>query len=308
MDKIVYSNILGVFLFKGERILDKKLFKDINDGNRERYEKEFLKIPRVEKKDIVFPKLKEYRDKLCEFNIKVTKEDLKNSVNEDNLIIQTINNSGDLNKVINLLSKRLREWYSLYFPELNERIENNETYVKLLLTKTKEQLAKEFNVESVGARFDKKDIEPITKLAEEIKRLMELKEREKDYLESIMGKYCPNLKEVAGVNIAAELIAHTGSLERLAEMSSSTIQLLGAEKALFRHLKNKSSSCPKHGIIINHPLLVSAKQKEHGRIARHLASAISISAKVDYFHKGEKSNETGKKLNEKLKRLIMRQK
>ena len=95
-------------------------------------------------------------------------------------------------------------------------------------------------------------------------------------------------------------MTHAGSIKKLAEMPASTIQLLGAEKALFRHLKTKAR-CPRHGLIINHPLLANAKQKDHGKIARHLASSMALAARVDFF---QGDPNTGFKLREKLDKLF----
>jgi len=255
--------------------------------------------------DFIFPKLPEFQKQFYELNMKQTAKDIINSVKTDNLISQSVNNIDELNRTINLLGKRLREWFGLYFPELNSQINDNEIYAKLVLDKNKEQLSKKYGVKSVGADLDKADVTQIKVLATEITLLVKLREKQKLYIEKLMAKLCPNTTEVATAQIGAELIAHAGSLENLAEMTSSTIQLLGAEKALFRHLKNKRSSCPKHGIIINHPIVASSRQKDHGKAARHLASAISMAAKVDYFHeKGKPNKDYGKKLMAKVKKQL----
>ena len=96
-----------------------------------------------------------------------------------------------------------------------------------------------------------------------------------------MKTYCPHIQEIAGTLIGAKLIAQKGTLKELAFMPASTIQLLGAEKALFRHLKSKSRS-PKYGYIMHHPTVASAQNK--GKAARQLANKIAKAAKQDYFH------------------------
>jgi nucleolar protein 56 len=110
-----------------------------------------------------------------------------------------------------------------------------------------------------------------------------------------MKRYCPNLLEITGMMLGAKLIAKAGSLKRLSQFPASTIQVLGAEKALFRHMKTGARP-PRHGMLIQHPIVAQAKQKEHGKRARTLADKISIAAKVDYF-KGE---FIGKKLKKEL--------
>ena len=97
-----------------------------------------------------------------------------------------------------------------------------------------------------------------------------------------MDNFCPNIKAVCDVIVAAKLIEHAGSLKRLSMLPASTVQILGAEKALFRHMKTGSKP-PRHGVIVNHLLIAKAPDRMHGKIARTLADKISIAAKVDYF-------------------------
>jgi nucleolar protein 56 len=114
-----------------------------------------------------------------------------------------------------------------------------------------------------------------------------------------MGKYCPNLLELAGATIAARLIELGKGLKHLALLPASTVQLLGAEKALFRHLKTGSRS-PKYGVIINHPLIQSAPRDKRGKASRMLADKLSLCARLDYF-KGEfKAPDYRKELEAKL--------
>ena len=216
MQKRQYTNIIGTFLFKE----DKMIARDIKTTKK-----------MDEDPDFIFPKLPEFQKQFYELNMKQTAKDIINSVKTDNLISQSVNNIDELNRTINLLGKRLREWFGLYFPELNSQINDNEIYAKLVLDKNKEQLSKKYGVKSVGADLDKADVTQIKVLATEITLLVKLREKQKLYIEKLMAKLCPNTTEVATAQIGAELIAHAGSLENLAEMTSSTIQLLGAEKA-----------------------------------------------------------------------------
>lgn len=219
----------------------------------------------------------------------ITKQKLKQAVTEDQLIIQTINNIEDLNKTINTLAKRLREWYELYNPEFSESVQDHERFVELIMKKDKGQLLKELKLkpeETMGADLKERDVKPIIALAKQINDLYKLKDVQTKYLEERMDKVCPNMNAITGALIGAKLISLAGSLQRMAELPSSTIQLLGAEKALFRHLTNKKSLPPKYGVLHEHPLIAKAKKKEHGKIARKLADKISLAVKVDYF-KGE---------------------
>ena len=144
---------------------------------------------------------------------------------------------------------------------------------------------KKINIEkkdSIGAELSQEDIEPIKSLAHQTYDLYQLRKNHLNYISALMDGYCPNIKSVCDVMVAAILIEHAGSLKRLSILPSSTIQILGAEKALFRHMKTGAKP-PRHGIIIGHPLIAKAPDRMHGKIARALADKISIAAKVDYF-------------------------
>lgn len=224
---------------------------------------------------------------LREENFKITKEDIRKSVNEDNFIVQTISNIVELESICNKLSKRLREWYALYCPEFEASIESNKKFAELILKKSRKKLLDEINIKgTMGADLSEEDLDEIKLLADEISSLFLLKKKHEDYLSKMMEKYCPNIQALAGTTIAAKLIENVGSLKRLAMLPASTIQMLGAEKALFRHIKDKKHKPPKYGLIFSHQLISGVKKKDQGIAARALADKISIAVRVDYF-KGE---------------------
>jgi nucleolar protein 56 len=219
-------------------------------------------------------------------NLELAKKAVKDSVNPDLFIINAVNNVEELQKIINNLSKRLREWYSLYFPELDKKIAEHENFVKLVLKADKRELVKELKIkDEMGAEFDRKNIEPILSLASIISDLMRESQLLEDYLEKTMKAYCPNLTVLAGSLIGAKLLRGAGSLKKLAMMRSSTIQLLGAEKALFRHIRTGARP-PKYGYLLQHQLVQKAKKADRGRAARQLADKIFIAVRIDFF-KGE---------------------
>ena len=178
---------------------------------------------------------------------------------------------------------------------------NQEKFVEFVLEKDKKELMKEIKLkESMGADLDKVHLDEIQLLAKEIKELQSLRKKHEKYLEKVMSKYCPNILVLAGVTIGAKLIELGRSLKHLAMLPASTVQLLGAEKALFRHIKTGSRS-PKYGIIFQHPLIQKADRKLKGKAARMLADKLSLCARLDFF-KGEfKAKEYKKELEGKLK-------
>ncbi|MFP4403704.1 MAG: hypothetical protein ACOC3X_02015 [Nanoarchaeota archaeon] len=223
---------------------------------------------------------KKLLNELYEKNLIETKKKIKDSISEDNLISQTINCIEELNKTANLNSKRLREWFALYNPEKTKEITDNCALAKYVILNKNEKISN-----SMGRDFDCQDLDVIIKLANHVNEIYKLIDFYKKYLDYIMDKKCPNLKEICGSLVGAKLIEHCGSIKKLATMTASTIQLLGAEKALFRHLKT-GSKVPKHGLILQHQYVSNAKQKDKGKVARALADKIAICARVDFF-KGE---------------------
>ncbi len=238
-----------------------------------------LQEPSIEIKKRILETLKHEKNAhaFVEYNRDLTKEAIKNAVTDEFLIIETINAIDDLSRVENMLTKRLRNWFALLNPEYEHVEADNEKLVERIHHKKTEK-----RKGSMGADLHVSDQEPIIELASEIEKIRHTKIKQEHYLEKVMNRFCPNVTAVAGGVIGARLLVHTRSLQRLAMMPASTVQLLGAEQALFRHLRTGAKS-PRHGLILAHPLLVSAPQAMHGKIARALADKISIAAKIDFF-------------------------
>ncbi|MBI4438443.1 hypothetical protein HY640_00760 [Candidatus Woesearchaeota archaeon] len=218
----------------------------------------------------------------------ITKLKVRNSTGKDLLIMQASSAIEDLNKAANLLAKRLREWYELHNPEYSQSVEDHEKFCELITSRQRSELLKSIGLsedKSMGAELKQNDIKAILTLAQELKTLYNTREEQKQYLEGLMKQECPNTQAVAGSLIGAKLITIAGSLKRLSELPASTIQVLGAEKALFRHIKTGARP-PKFGVIHSHPLIQNTRKEQQGKTARILADKIAIAAKVDYF-KGE---------------------
>jgi len=308
-NKYIFTNIVGTFIFNEHyKLVDKILFR--NNEQKEKLEKELskkhsnLQKPegKVLDKILEFFKSKEFFNDFYIKNLEITKKSVKDSVKEDVLIIQAIDNISGIDKASNTLVKRLREWYELYNPEFSNSIQEHEKFVEIILKKDKKQLQSEMSLkQTMGADLSKEDLEPISNLAKEINQLYQLRKKQEAYLENIMKGFCPNLLEVAGINIGAKLMGQAGSLKRLMLFPASTIQLLGAEKALFRHMKTKARS-PKYGFLHEHPLISKNKKELHGKIARTLADKISIAVKVDYFKGQFIGDKLRKEVEDKFKK------
>jgi nucleolar protein 56 len=185
---------------------------------------------------------------------------------------------------------RLSNWEQLYVEVKTKNIKNFFEISKKIASGEEVK-----GVEVSSINLEKEDLEEIKSLAELGLRLIEEKERKEKYLQKIVNELYPNLSYILPPKIVALLIEKAGGVEKLALMPSSTIQLLGAEKALFKHLKF-GTKAPKHGFIFQHPFVSSKPKKLRGRAARILANKIAIAARADAFSK----NFIAKKLKEEL--------
>jgi nucleolar protein 56 len=285
--KYIFSNVMGSFVFNEHfNVIDKKLFInneqfiDKEKVEQELYEK-YKNLNKPEGKELskvlAFFKQDEFFEGFRKMNLELTKKAVRDSVKDDLLIIQTINNIDEINKSTNILIKRLREWYGLYNPEFENDAENQERFINDIL-KRKDKRMKN----GMGGDFSKENLEPMMDLAKEINGLFELRKKHEDYLEKMMRKVCPNVLAITGATIGARLIEQAGGLKSLMLFPASTIQLLGAEKALFRHMKT-GARAPKFGYLHEHPLILRNKKEKQGKIARALADKVCLAVKVDYF-------------------------
>lgn len=302
----LYTTCFGAFLIKDKKIIKEHIFTDKEifeyDIDKDKIIKNFEKKFNAKHKNEFNSEF--LSDKYLSFyqkaNYLLTEEALRDSVNEDNYIMQATNFIEESDELLNKLSKRLRDWVSLEIPELSKLVSNNKNFAELAL-ESKSFLEKKFKIKSIGLTLDKKHSDQYKKLAQQIIDLYDYKEDNKNYLKEIMEKYCPNVLEILGVNLTAKLMSRVGSLKNLAMSPSSKIQLLGAEKALFRHLKT-GARCPKHGLIFQHPLIQNCSLRDKGHHARVLADKITIAVRVDYFKGDFIADKLLKDIDRELKR------
>ncbi|MGC9072437.1 MAG: C/D box methylation guide ribonucleoprotein complex aNOP56 subunit, partial [Acidilobus sp.] len=218
----------------------------------------------------------------------------------DLLAAHAIRTVDDIDKTLNLFVNRLREWYSVHFPELNDIVEDHKLYVtivsqvgardemaeeRLKSIGVPEGLAKriaEAASKSIGADVSEHDLEAMRTFSNIALQLYDLRGQLEAYTGRVMKEVAPNVTELVGPLLAARLISLAGSLDDLATMPASTIQVLGAEKALFRALRTGGRP-PKHGVIFQYPEIFRAARWQRGKIARALAAKLAIAAKVDAF-------------------------
>ncbi|HEY0196610.1 MAG TPA: ATP-binding protein [Methanobacterium sp.] len=232
----------------------------------------------------------ELKEVVHEVSMDITRNRLQEAAEaEDLVLIQAISALDELDETTSKLAERLREWYSIHLPEL-DRIKSHEYYVKLVAeygdksTIINSGLTEsDFKIESsIGADLDESDIFMLKEFASSIKSLQTTKKSLNEYIEGKMEELAPNLKDLLGASLGAKMIAHVGGLKRLSLLSSGTVQVLGAEKALFRHLKTGERP-PKHGLIYQHPEVRGSKYWLRGKVARALASKLSLAVRKDVF-------------------------
>ncbi|MDH3366154.1 MAG: ribosomal biogenesis protein, partial [Thermoplasmata archaeon] len=219
-----------------------------------------------------------------EATIELAKRMAKSSISADVYLGHAVRAHDDLVFTNNILSERLHEWYSLHFPELGEVLFSEEYVDAIINLGFRDDIISSLDerMDSIGADIEKEDLDSIRDLASALKIGMTARRAEESYIESRMKQVAPNITSLVGSVIGARLIMQAGSLKRLASMPSGTIQLLGAEKAMFRHLK-KHTNPPKHGMIFQHPLVHNAPEWQRGPIARALASKLSMAARADAY-------------------------
>ncbi|PLN85772.1 nucleolar protein 58 [Aspergillus taichungensis] len=215
----------------------------------------------------------------------------------DTMIVQAIGLLDDLDKELNNYAMRVKEWYGWHFPELAKILNDNLAYAKLvlkmgmrsnwessdlaeILPEEIEGAVKTAADRSMGTEISEQDLENIQALAEQVVGFTEYRQQLSGYLSSRMNAIAPNLTALVGELVGARLIAHAGSLTNLSKSPASTIQILGAEKALFRALKTKHDT-PKYGLIYHASLIGQASGRNKGKMARVLAAKASLGIRVD---------------------------
>ncbi|XP_019713013.1 nucleolar protein 58 isoform X2 [Hippocampus comes] len=222
----------------------------------------------------------------------------------DTMIVQAISLLDDLDKELNNYIMRCREWYGWHFPELGKVITDNLAYCKTVLkigdrtnvasSDLSELLPEEVEAEvklaaeiSMGTEVSEQDISNIRHLCEQVIEISEYRAQLYDYLKNRMMAIAPNLTVMVGELVGARLISHAGSLLNLAKHPASTVQILGAEKALFRALKTRKDT-PKYGLIYHASLVGQTTAKNKGKISRMLAAKTSLAIRYDAL--GEDTN------------------
>jgi nucleolar protein 56 len=232
-------------------------------------------------------------------------------------VAQAINALDEIDQVLNTLGARMREWYGLHFPELDNLLTSLTAYAEIVkragsrenvseeilnavgIEDKKAEIIVSASKRSRGGEITAENLEILKKLAEQIITQSTLRKALAEHLEYMMAIVAPNIKELLTGPVGARVIAKAGSLNKLAILPASTIQILGAEKALFRSLRTGANP-PKHGLLFQHSLIHSAPRWQRGKIARALASKLAIAARIDLFRPGVKDSFISDRLNTRI--------
>lgn len=251
--------------------------------------------------------------------MKKAKETVKEALQSRDMLLSGVTKTIDaLDKMINLMGERLEEWYGIYFPEL--RLEDRIKYAELVMLidrsdldsqelskivgqKKADEIAQAAKT-TLGADIMPQEMGQIQSLAKSILDLDQLRKKYEAHQMDLANQLIPNMAKLAGPDIAAKLVSHVGNLKRLCRLPASTIQVLGAEKALFKHLKNRRIKPPKHGIIFQHPKIAGSPKAIRGKIARALSNKLSLAVKADAITKRDMGNELLAGFEERYREIL----
>ncbi len=241
----------SVFLAEdGERMIDALLKKPLPAGPSVQPDLRCLALMHGYAADDI-----EYNARLREIALGLVRRQLAQLATTEQDLLQAVEAIDDMTEAINLLDERLYEWHRLH----HQRIVHGK------------DLAESLCEDRIMGPF-----------ARSILRLMESRKSMEEEVSFRAEELAPNLSALAGPILAARLISRAGGLSRLAKMPSSRVQVMGAEKSLFKHLDGRAPS-PKHGIIFRHPAVMGAPRKLRGKVARALAGKLALAARLDYY-------------------------
>jgi nucleolar protein 56 len=313
-DQVRVNNKNLIDIFQRENF-DVKLMSDSsqNEINLNKLDL-IIKFGLSDDKDELASFLQKFAINLSSMKVKETSEKL------DLHLVQAVNTLDELDEIINTIGTRIREWYGLHFPELDYLLQNIITYSNIVRDAgSREYISKELLTQlevpekkiemiqlaiskSQGGNLTVESSESLKILASQVIKLSELRTNLSNTIENLMEKLAPNLKNILTATIGARLIAKAGSLIRLAQMPSSTIQIIGAEKALFRALKTGTRP-PKHGLLFQHTSVNSAPKWQRGKIARALSSKIAIAVRIDVYRNASLDNSLLDKLTKRIETI-----
>jgi len=279
------------------------------------------KLPSIAVNLRAFKSEDDFDDFVRQVTVQLAKEAVSVAVGRRDLYaVQAVRTIDDSDKTLNLLAGRIREWYGLHFPELDRQVDKHESYVRLVAgLGRRESFTKDRLIEagipkekaaaidgaargSMGSGIADDDLEWLRYFCNDWLELLKFREKAEGYVDKVMNQVAPNMTSLAGPKLSARLVSIAGGLENLAKMPASTIQVLGAEKALFRSLKTGARP-PKHGVIFQYGAIHQSPRWQRGKIARALSGKLAIAARLDYFGGEFKGEVLRREVESKIKEI-----
>ncbi len=329
---ILVTKWFGTFLVQDKRVVTQKLFPrneeeiagrlmkiqagrvldeetSLSAGKKlEVLETRLISLGRLTVSDTSFivPAKYRYDDDLLRSALLILAEKrAKEKIGADRHISEAISSFDELKEIVNSMDVRLHSWYGLHYPELFDRLKGMD-YLDALSThgdREAVQQANGFSERSIGIDLIEGEKEMLMSAASLALQVNAAAEKLGSFIDGAASKAFPNLTAMLGPKLASRVVRGAGGLERLSRMPAGTVQLIGAEKALFRHL-NRGRKPPKHGIIFQDILIHSSPKAVRGRISRTLASKVAIAARLDMFGGGMLGDAMRKEVEEKARKLI----
>nr|EGQ39913.1 MAG: ribosomal biogenesis protein Nop56/Nop58 [Candidatus Nanosalinarum sp. J07AB56] len=200
--------------------------------------------------------------------------------------------------------ERLADWYSVHFPELVEEVGRGNLPGVLERGVRRSELDGFSSLAegSTGSELTDREAEVLRSAVERVNSAADDIQRIERFVESEAPELMPSLSRLLGPVLAARVVSEAGGLEKLARMPSSTVQVLGAEEALFRHLHGDGTS-PKHGVLFHHEFVEGLPEENRGKMARFLANKAVIAARVDHYGDGDKGPELHEEAQSRFREL-----
>lgn len=246
------------------------------------------------------------RDEIREKAIDSTREELKKSVEKDQLLVRAVKQLDQVGKDFTEEMERLRDWYALHFPELEDEISDDEELLNILekygVEKDDIEPFSSMAEDSTGTDLEEKDKKVIESVVSSLSQMQDLKEELEDYVEEGAEEEFHNLSGLLGPLLATRLVALAGGLEEMAKKPASTVQMLGAEKALFRYLHGEGTP-PKHGVLFQHKFVKTLPEDKRGKMARFLANKAVMAARIDNYGDKDKADSLREEARERFEEL-----
>jgi nucleolar protein 56 len=234
------------------------------------------------------------------------RESLGSEAETERVLSKTVKQFDGIGNSLEERTESFRDWYSLYFPELESEIEDDREFLKVLdrygVRRKEIEPFQEMAERSKGSELGDRELDLLEEEASSLSEDLQYRGSLEDYIRETARDEFPNLSAVLNPVLAARVVSLAGGLEELARKPASTVQMMGAEKALFRHLHGNGEP-PKHGVLFKHEFVNSLPEDKRGKMARFLANKAVLAARLDNYGEKDRASEYREEASEKYRQL-----